>query len=111
MAVVFVTGSGTGVGKTFLASALAHAAIRAGHRVLSIRSDSLLKTMHQSRADHTTPMPPRPMILFSVNRSNAFMPGTKPRKVISCCEEFGSNDTNDDINPTISALESKKAER
>jgi DNA replication protein DnaC len=44
----------TGVGKTFLASALAHAAIRAGHRVLSIRSDTLLKTMHQSRADHST---------------------------------------------------------
>jgi DNA replication protein DnaC len=44
----------TGVGKTYLASALAHAAIRAGHRVLSIRSDTLLKTMHQSRADHST---------------------------------------------------------
>jgi DNA replication protein DnaC len=44
----------TGVGKTLLASALAHAAIRAGHRVQSIRSDTLLKTMHQSRADHST---------------------------------------------------------
>jgi DNA replication protein DnaC len=44
----------TGVGKTFLASALAHAAIRAGHRVLNTRSDSLLKTMHQARADHST---------------------------------------------------------
>jgi DNA replication protein DnaC len=44
----------TGVGKTYLASALAHASIRAGHRVLSIRSDNLLKTMHQSRADHST---------------------------------------------------------
>jgi DNA replication protein DnaC len=44
----------TGVGKTYLASALAHTAIRAGHRVLNIRSDTLLKTMHQSRADHST---------------------------------------------------------
>ncbi len=44
----------TGVGKTYLASALAHASIRAGHRVQSIRSDTLLKTMNQSRADHTT---------------------------------------------------------
>jgi DNA replication protein DnaC len=44
----------TGVGKTLLASALAHAAIRAGHRVQSIRSDTLLKTMHQARADHST---------------------------------------------------------
>jgi DNA replication protein DnaC len=44
----------TGVGKTYLASALAHASIRAGHRVLSIRSDTLLKTMNQSRADHST---------------------------------------------------------
>jgi len=44
----------TGVGKTYLASALAHASIRAGHRVLSIRSDTLLKTMHQARADHST---------------------------------------------------------
>lgn len=44
----------TGVGKTLLASALAHGAIRAGHRVQSIRSDTLLKTMHQARADHST---------------------------------------------------------
>lgn len=44
----------TGVGKTLLASALAHAAIRAGNRVQSIRSDHLLKTMHQARADHST---------------------------------------------------------
>ena len=44
----------TGVGKTYLANALAHAAIRAGQRVQSIRSDQLLKTMHQSRADHST---------------------------------------------------------
>ncbi len=43
-----------GVGKTFLASALGHAACRAGHRVLSLRSDALLKLVHQSRADNST---------------------------------------------------------
>lgn len=43
-----------GVGKTFLASALGHAACRAGHRVLSLRSDALLKLIHQSRADNST---------------------------------------------------------
>jgi len=43
-----------GVGKTFLACALGHAACRAGHRVLFLRSDHLLKTIHQSRADNST---------------------------------------------------------
>lgn len=43
-----------GVGKTFLAAALGHAACRAGHRVLFLRSDHLLKMMHQSRADNST---------------------------------------------------------
>ncbi|MBU0753893.1 MAG: IS21-like element helper ATPase IstB [Planctomycetes bacterium] len=43
-----------GVGKTFLASALGHAACRAGKRVLFIRADRLLKELYQSRADHTT---------------------------------------------------------
>ena len=43
-----------GVGKTFLASALGHAACRAGHRVLFLRSDHLLKLIHQSRADNST---------------------------------------------------------
>jgi DNA replication protein DnaC len=43
-----------GVGKTFLASALGHAACRAGHQVLFMRADRLLKLIHQSRADHTT---------------------------------------------------------
>jgi DNA replication protein DnaC len=43
-----------GVGKTFLACALGHAACRAGQRVLFLRSDRLLKTIHQSRADHST---------------------------------------------------------
>ena len=43
-----------GVGKTFLACALGHAACRAGHRVLFLRSDHLLKMIHQSRADNST---------------------------------------------------------
>ncbi len=42
-----------GVGKTFLASALGHAACRAGHNVLFLRSDVMLKELHQSRADHS----------------------------------------------------------
>lgn len=43
-----------GVGKTFLASALGHTACRAGRRVLFLRSDHLLKMIHQSRADNST---------------------------------------------------------
>ncbi len=43
-----------GVGKTFLASALGHAACRAGHEVLFLRADRLLQALHQARADHTT---------------------------------------------------------
>jgi len=43
-----------GVGKTFLASALGHAACRAGRRVLFVRADRMLKTLNQSRADHST---------------------------------------------------------
>lgn len=43
-----------GVGKTLLASALGHSACRAGRRVLFLRSDHLLKLIHQSRADNST---------------------------------------------------------
>ena len=43
-----------GVGKTLLASALGHTACRAGHRVLFLRSDHLLKMIHKSRADNST---------------------------------------------------------
>ena len=43
-----------GVGKTFLASALGHSVCRAGKKVLFLRADSLLKELHQSRADHST---------------------------------------------------------
>lgn len=42
-----------GVGKTFLAQALGHAACRAGYRVLYIRADLLLKTLARSRADNS----------------------------------------------------------
>jgi DNA replication protein DnaC len=44
----------TGVGKSSLASALGHTACRAGQRVLFLRSDELLKRIHQSRADNST---------------------------------------------------------
>lgn len=43
-----------GVGKTHLASALGHAACRAGQDVLMVRVDPLLRELHQSRADATT---------------------------------------------------------
>ena len=43
-----------GVGKTSLACALGHSACRVGHRVLFLRSDDLLKQIHQSRADNST---------------------------------------------------------
>jgi DNA replication protein DnaC len=43
-----------GVGKTFLADALGHAACRAGKHVLALRADAMLKTVHQSRADNST---------------------------------------------------------
>lgn len=43
-----------GVGKTFLASALGHAACRAGKRVLFLRADVMLKELLASRADHST---------------------------------------------------------
>ncbi len=43
-----------GTGKTFLACALGHSACRAGRRVLFLRSDALLKLIHQSRADNST---------------------------------------------------------
>jgi DNA replication protein DnaC len=43
-----------GVGKTFLAGALGHAACRAGHPVLFLRADRMFQELHQSRADHST---------------------------------------------------------
>lgn len=43
-----------GVGKTSLACALGHSACRAGRRVLFLRTDHLLKLIHQSRADNST---------------------------------------------------------
>jgi DNA replication protein DnaC len=42
-----------GVGKSFLAQALGHAACRAGYRVLFSRADQLLKTLARSRADNS----------------------------------------------------------
>lgn len=43
-----------GVGKTFLASALGHAACRVGKKALFIRADKMLKELQQSRADNST---------------------------------------------------------
>jgi DNA replication protein DnaC len=43
-----------GVGKTFLACALGHAACRAGHQVLFLRADRMFQWLHQSRADYST---------------------------------------------------------
>ena len=43
-----------GVGKTFLACSLGHAVCRAGHQVLFLRADELLKQIRQSRADRST---------------------------------------------------------
>jgi DNA replication protein DnaC len=43
-----------GVGKTFLACALGHAACRAGAQVLFLRTDRMFQWIHQSRADHST---------------------------------------------------------
>ena len=42
-----------GVGKSFLAQALGHAACRAGYQVLFRRADRLLKTLARSRADNS----------------------------------------------------------
>jgi len=43
-----------GVGKTFLAAALGHAACRTGKQVLFRRADELFKDFLQARADHST---------------------------------------------------------
>jgi len=43
-----------GVGKTFLAGALGHAACRAGLQVRFYRADTMLKELRQSRADNST---------------------------------------------------------
>jgi DNA replication protein DnaC len=43
-----------GVGKTFLACALGHAACRAGYDVLFLRADRLFQLLLQARADHST---------------------------------------------------------
>jgi len=42
-----------GVGKSFLVSALGHAACRAGYSVLFVRADTMLKTLAAARADYT----------------------------------------------------------
>jgi DNA replication protein DnaC len=49
-----IFGGPVGVGKTFLARALGHAACRAAKNVLFLRTATLLKELNQSRADHST---------------------------------------------------------
>src|SRR5581483_2700859 len=43
-----------GTGKTFLAQALGHAAVRAGRSVRFVRADAFFAALAQARADHTT---------------------------------------------------------
>lgn len=43
-----------GVGKSFLAQALGHAAVRAGHSVRFVHADDFFKAMNQARADNST---------------------------------------------------------
>lgn len=42
-----------GVGKTFIANALAHSACRRGHKVLMLRASAMFKRLLQSRADNS----------------------------------------------------------
>ena len=42
-----------GVGKTFIAHALGHAACRRGHSVLAVRAEQMLKTLKHARLDNT----------------------------------------------------------
>ncbi|MDA8162807.1 MAG: IS21-like element helper ATPase IstB [Desulfobacteraceae bacterium] len=42
-----------GVGKTFIANALAHSACRRGHKVLTLRASTMFKKLLQSRADNS----------------------------------------------------------
>ena len=42
-----------GVGKTFVANALAHSACRRGHKVLMLRASTMFKKLLQSRADNS----------------------------------------------------------
>ena len=48
-----IFGGPVGVGKSFFAQALGHAACRAGYRVLFSRADRLLKILARSRADNS----------------------------------------------------------
>lgn len=51
-----------GVGKTHLASALGHIAVRRKHRVLSLRSDHMLKKLKAARLDQTYPLELRKLL-------------------------------------------------
>jgi KaiC/GvpD/RAD55 family RecA-like ATPase len=68
-----------GVGKTFLAQALGHAACRAGYRVLFIRADVLLKALARSRADNSFDRELRRFISENELRHPASPGNRKPR--------------------------------
>lgn len=51
-----------GVGKTHLASALGHIAVRRNHRVLIVRSGHMLKRLKAARLDHTYPLELRKLL-------------------------------------------------
>jgi DNA replication protein DnaC len=51
-----------GVGKTHLASALGHIAVRRKHRVLSVRADQMLKKLKAARLDQTYPLELRKLL-------------------------------------------------
>jgi DNA replication protein DnaC len=50
------------VGKTHLASALGHIAVRRKHRVLSVRADQMLKRLKAARLDQTYPLELRKLL-------------------------------------------------
>lgn len=55
-----------GVGKTHLAQALGHAAVRGGRKVLALRADNLFKCLLQARGDRTTEREMRRLIAADV---------------------------------------------
>jgi DNA replication protein DnaC len=55
-----------GVGKTFLAHALGHAACRRGHSVLALRADQMLKTLKHARLDNTYEIELRKLIAIDL---------------------------------------------
>ncbi len=74
-----------GVGKTFLAGALGHAACRAGKQVRFLRADKMLKQLRQSRADNSTEKTLRALI----------MPQTCWSSTTSCLRRLNAEQSSD----------------